>query len=126
MNARIRRRWLDDGLEVARIGMPVDLTYPVTELGDDASVLTAIAAGDHPISRKLKRAKKPMLIIGAGACNRDDSKAISMQPALSRQNSALLMVHGTALTCCIQLLHVSAALIWALSRTAKAWIQKPC
>ena len=30
MNARIRRRWLDDGLEVARIGMPVDLTYPVT------------------------------------------------------------------------------------------------
>ena len=76
MNARIRRRWLDDGLEVARIGMPVDLTYPVTELGDDASVLTAIAAGDHPICRKLKRAKKPMLIIGAGACNRDDSKAI--------------------------------------------------
>ena len=76
MNARIRRRWLDDGVEVARIGMPVDLTYPVAELGDDASVLTAIAAGDHPIYRKLKRAKKPMLIIGAGACNRDDSNAI--------------------------------------------------
>ena len=76
MNARIRRRWLDDGLEVARIGMPVDLTYPVTELGDDASVLTAIAAGDHPICRKLGRAKKPMLIIGAGACNREDSNAI--------------------------------------------------
>ena len=76
MNARIRRRWLDDGLEVARIGTPVDLTYPVAELGDDASILTEIAAGDHPVSRKLKRAKKPMLIIGAGACNRDDSKAI--------------------------------------------------
>ena len=76
MNARIRRRWLDDGLEVARIGVPVDLTYPVTELGDDASVLTAIAAGDHPICRKLGRAKKPMLIIGAGACNREDSNAI--------------------------------------------------
>ena len=76
MNARIRRRWLDDGLEVARIGTPVDLTYPVAELGDDASILSEIAAGDHPVSRKLKRAKKPMLIIGAGACNRDDSKAI--------------------------------------------------
>ncbi|MGC6484249.1 MAG: NADH-quinone oxidoreductase subunit NuoG [Candidatus Puniceispirillales bacterium] len=76
MNARIRRRWLDDGLEVARLGTPVDLTYPVSELGDDASVLNQIADGKHPVCRKLKRAKKPMIMIGAGACNRPDSMAI--------------------------------------------------
>ena len=76
MNARIRRRWLDDGLEVARIGTPVDLTYPVAELSEKADVLDQIVSGKHPVCRKLKRAKKPMLIIGQGATTRADSNAI--------------------------------------------------
>ena len=76
INARLRRRWLHDGLEIARIGAPVDLTYPVKELGDDAPLLASIEEGKSPIANKLKKAKKPMIIIGQGALNRKDSAAI--------------------------------------------------
>ena len=76
VNARLRRRWLNDGLEVARLGAPVDLTYPVKELGEDPSILTAMDSGKSPIVSKLKKAKKPMIILGQGALNRKDSTAI--------------------------------------------------
>ena len=76
VNARIRRCWLDNGVEIGRIGMAVDLTYPVREFGADPSQIEAIAKGAHPAFNKLKKAKKPMIIIGAGALNRPDSKAI--------------------------------------------------
>ncbi len=76
INARLRRRWLNDGLEVARIGAPVDLTYAVKELGEDPSILMAMDGGKSPVLTKLKKAKKPMIIIGQGALNRADSSAI--------------------------------------------------
>ncbi len=76
VNARLRRRWLNDGLDVARLGPPTDLTYPVKELGDDASVLADLAAGKGPVFTKLKKAKKPMIIIGMGALSRGDANAI--------------------------------------------------
>ena len=76
MNARLRRRWLHDGLEIARIGAPVDLTYAVKEFGEDPSVLMAMESGKSPILNKLKKAKKPMIILGQGALNRADSNAI--------------------------------------------------
>ena len=76
INARLRRRWLNDGLEVARIGAPVDLTYAVKELGEDPSILMAIDGGKSPVLTKLKKAKKPMIIMGQGALNRADSSAI--------------------------------------------------
>ena len=76
INARLRRRWLHDGLEVARIGAEVDLTYPVKELGDDLSILTEMANGKSPIFKKLAKAKKPMIIVGQAACTRKDSNAI--------------------------------------------------
>ena len=76
INARLRRRWLNDGLEVARIGAPVDLTYPVKELGEDPSILMAMDGSKSPVLTKLKKAKKPMIIIGQGALNRADSSAI--------------------------------------------------
>ena len=76
VNARLRRRWLDDGLEVARIGPEIDLTYPVAELGDNPTVLGKLARGGHAVAKKMKRAKRPMVILGQGALNRGDSKAV--------------------------------------------------
>ena len=76
VNARLRRRWLNDGLEVARLGPKTDLTYPVKELGEDPSVLADIAEGKGPVFNKLKRAKKPMVVVGMGALSRKDAKAI--------------------------------------------------
>jgi NADH-quinone oxidoreductase subunit G len=92
INARLRRRWLHDGLQVARLGAPVDLTYPVTELGDDARVLSDLAAGKGPVFNKMKKAGKPMIIIGQGALARADSKAVL--GALTKLAKAVGVVDG--------------------------------
>ena len=76
VNARLRRRWLDDGLVVARLGAAVDLTYPVLELGEDPSVLMGLSDEKSPIMQAMKKAKKPMIIIGQAALNRRDSRVI--------------------------------------------------
>lgn len=90
LNARIRQRWLNSDVEIFRIGREVDLTYPVTELGEDASVLTTLATGGNSkvasAIKALTRAKRPMLILGMSALNRPDSKHI-VQATLSLAHS---------------------------------------
>jgi len=76
LNARIRKRYLAGGFPVGVIGPDVDLTYKVEHLGDDATMLDAIASGKHAFAKILKKAKKPMLIVGAGALMRADGAAI--------------------------------------------------
>ncbi len=67
INSRIRKRYLQGGLTVANIGVPHDLTYPVTELGNDASVVSDIISGNHKICDALANAQRPMVILGAAA-----------------------------------------------------------
>jgi NADH-quinone oxidoreductase subunit G len=76
INARIRKRYLQNGLRVAVVGPDYDLTYPYVHAGDQASVLKEIADGSHPISKELQQAQRPMVIIGQGALNRRDSREI--------------------------------------------------
>ncbi|MEK9800275.1 MAG: NADH-quinone oxidoreductase subunit NuoG [Alphaproteobacteria bacterium] len=76
MNARIRRNWLATGLPVRVVGPQVDLTYEATFLGDDPALLADIASGKNKFAAKLKKAKKPMIIIGMGALARPDGAAM--------------------------------------------------
>ena len=76
MNARIRRNWLATGLPVGVVGPQVDLTYEATFLGDDPALLADIASGKNKFAAKLKKAKKPMIIIGMGALARPDGAAM--------------------------------------------------
>ncbi len=76
MNARIRRNWLATGLPVGVVGPKVDLTYEATFLGDDPALLADIASGKNKFAAKLKKAKKPMIIIGMGALARPDGAAM--------------------------------------------------
>ena len=76
MNARIRRNWLNTGLPVGVVGPTADLTYDVTSLGDDPAVLAELKAGKHKFAGKLKKAKRPMIIIGMGALARTDGTAL--------------------------------------------------
>lgn len=71
-NARIRKATRHFGLKVARIGVSSDLTYNATEYGNDASLLKKLTSGRHEISKALKAAKKPMIIVGQGALARAD------------------------------------------------------
>ncbi|HWA30090.1 MAG TPA: NADH-quinone oxidoreductase subunit NuoG [Rhizomicrobium sp.] len=75
LNARIRKAWVNGPVKIANIGTPVDLTYPVEQLGG-ADVLNGIADGSHAFAKVLKDAKRPMIIIGSGALARADGAAI--------------------------------------------------
>jgi len=76
LNARIRRRYLENRLPVAHIGVEADLTYPADYLGDEISVLEDILSGKHPFAAQLKQAANPMIILGMGAMRRADGAAI--------------------------------------------------
>ncbi len=76
INARIRKRFLQNKLPVAVIGEERDLTYPYSFLGHKATVVNEILSGKNAFAKVLKAAQKPMLILGQGALTREDSAAI--------------------------------------------------
>ena len=76
LNARIRRNWLSSWMPVAVVGPKVDLTYDAFFLGQDPAILDALADGSHKFAAKLKKAKRPMIIIGMGALARADGAAM--------------------------------------------------
>jgi NADH-quinone oxidoreductase subunit G len=76
INARIRKRWLTGGLQVAVVGQPADLTYDVAQLGEGPAALTSLLDGSTPFAAVLKQAKRPMLIVGQGALARADGAAV--------------------------------------------------
>ena len=76
LNARIRRNWLATQMPVAIIGENVDLTYATQWLGDEAALLDDVLSGKNKFAAKLKRAKRPMIIIGMGALTRADGASV--------------------------------------------------
>ena len=76
LNARIRQRWLTRKCKVANIGPEADITYKIDQLGDGAAVLQDIFDGKNDFADVLKSAEKPMIILGQGALNREDSLAV--------------------------------------------------
>jgi NADH dehydrogenase (ubiquinone) Fe-S protein 1 len=76
LNSRLRKAYVHKELEVALVGPQVDLTYEYNHLGDDPDVIAQIASGSHPVAAKLKAAKKPLIILGAGILERPDGAAI--------------------------------------------------
>nr|WP_295662622.1 NADH-quinone oxidoreductase subunit NuoG [Polymorphobacter sp.] len=63
VNTRIRKAVRRGGAKVFNLGPDIDLTYPVTQLGDDASVL-----GNLPqaVVDALASAERPAVIVGTG------------------------------------------------------------
>lgn len=86
-NARIRKSWLHNDLEVAVLGSPVDLTYEYEHLGDSAQTLEDLASGKHPFSKVLNSAKNPMIIVGSTALQRADGQAIHNNVTTLAQNT---------------------------------------
>lgn len=76
VNLRLRKRYLRGGFAVASIGQPLELTYPVEELGNDPKILEKLTDARNPIAKRLKEAKNPMIIIGQAALRREDGERI--------------------------------------------------
>jgi NADH-quinone oxidoreductase subunit G len=77
LNARIRKRFRMRGdYPIALIGAPVDLRYDYEHLGTGPAALDDLLKGKSRFAAKLKKAKRPLILVGQGALNRPDGEAI--------------------------------------------------
>jgi NADH dehydrogenase (ubiquinone) Fe-S protein 1 len=74
LNARIRKAYLRSDLEIGLIGQAFEGTFGYEHLGTDPAALKKVLAG--PFGKKLQAAKRPMIIVGSGAVEHPDAKAI--------------------------------------------------
>ena len=81
LNARIRKLWRTGQLKVGVIGIKADLTYDYDYIGAGADSLGDLAAGKHSFADVLKNAKKPIVLVGAGAFGRHDGAAVLARAA---------------------------------------------
>jgi NADH-quinone oxidoreductase subunit G len=75
LNARIRKRWRMGTLPIGLIGERADLTYPYDYLGAGPETLADVAAGRNEFASVLKKAERPLVILGMGALARPDGAA---------------------------------------------------
>jgi len=76
LNARIRKRWRMDELPIGLIGEQADLRYGHEYLGAGPETLMELVNGAGKFAAKLKRAKKPIIIVGQGALSRGDGASV--------------------------------------------------
>ncbi len=76
LNARIRKAFRASGVTIGVIGDMGDLRYDYQALGSGPDTLAELASGKSKFAGVLKRAKKPMIIVGQGALARGDGAAV--------------------------------------------------
>merc|ERR1711971_223115 len=76
LNARLRKGWIHNELDIAVIGPEIDLTYDYEHLGDSPDILKQLADGTHPFAKRLAAAKKPVVIIGTEPLQGPDGAAL--------------------------------------------------
>jgi NADH-quinone oxidoreductase subunit G len=87
LNARIRKRWRAAKYPVGLIGERAHLTYDYDYLGAGIETLSDIAAGKHAFADVLRKAERPLVIVGQGALARPDGAAVA---ALAAKAAAYL------------------------------------
>ena len=66
LNARIRKRWRAGNFPIGVIGAKADLTYTYDYLGAGPETLADIAAATR-FADAMRKAERPLVIVGAGA-----------------------------------------------------------
>ena len=78
VNTRIRKRYLEGNYEIFSIGPKMDLNYDCKHLGNNPQILEKIYNEKHFLSKKIRKSKKPIIILGDNIFNRKDAEAISV------------------------------------------------
>ncbi|WP_298912255.1 NADH-quinone oxidoreductase subunit NuoG [uncultured Algimonas sp.] len=76
INARIRKRWLEGGLDVGMIGEVADLTYDYDHAGETAADLVNFSRASTGFAAALKDAENPMIVVGQGALVGEEGLAL--------------------------------------------------
>jgi len=64
LNARIRKSYLKNKTEIISLSDVGDLTYPYKKLDGNIKIIKEIVNNQHEISKKIKDAKKPIIVFG--------------------------------------------------------------
>jgi len=76
LNARIRKAYLKNKTKIISLNDVGDLTYPYQKFNGSTEIIKEIINDQHEISRFIKEAKKPLLILGQSALTLKSSKYI--------------------------------------------------
>ena len=88
LNARIRKRWRAGNFPIGLIGEKADLTYSYDYLGAGADTLAGMS--ESKFTEVLKKAERPLILIGSGALARKDGAAVaSLAAKLAAECGAL-------------------------------------
>ncbi|PVH17676.1 NADH dehydrogenase (quinone), G subunit [Candidozyma duobushaemuli] len=74
LNARIRKVWLRQDLEIGVVGQGFDATFNYENLGASANDLKKALTGEY--GKRLGEAKNPLIIVGSGVAESEDANAI--------------------------------------------------
>jgi NADH-quinone oxidoreductase subunit G len=108
LNARIRKRWRAGNFPVAVIGERADLTYAYEHIGTGPEALADVASGQNAFTSVLKKAQRPLVLVGMGALARPDGAAIA---SLAAQ---IATANGAADWNGYSILHTAASRVGAL------------
>ncbi|WP_337183885.1 NADH-quinone oxidoreductase subunit NuoG [Shinella sp.] len=90
LNARIRKRWRMDNFPIGVIGADGELRYGYEYLGAGTDTLSGLLDGSVKFAARLKKAERPMIIVGQGALSRPDGLAVlSAVSALAEKVGAI-------------------------------------
>ena len=76
LNTRIRKAFVQKKIPIYSIGDPGDLTYPYKKIQSNTKTIQEIVSGSHEIAEKIKKSKKPIVIIGDSALKRKSGQYI--------------------------------------------------
>lgn len=92
LNARIRKSWINNDLQVAVVGPQLELNYPAEQLGASVDTLRQLLSGQHAFSSQLSAAQQPLVVLGAAALAGPDGAQLL---ALTQQLAQQLRVRST-------------------------------
>ena len=76
INTRIRKTWIEGNLEIGMIGEAADLTYSYEHVGNSAADVAGFAASTSKFAKRFKKAKNPVIIVGAAALRGEAGQAL--------------------------------------------------
>jgi len=76
LDARIRKTWLANNIEISRIGGGDKASYHINELGNEIEIIEKIYKGKHSYNKTLKKHNKTLFLIGESVLNRKDGEGI--------------------------------------------------
>ena len=88
LNARIRKAYLQNKTKIISLNEVGDLTYPYESLDGDVENIKKITEDNHEVSRLIKEAKKPLIILGQSSLKTKSAKYIfeSIKSFLEKNN----------------------------------------